>query len=244
MKTCIPFCTLDAQCPYLDDRKNRTQYLYIEECGFNLNSELVKRGYRRFGRYFQKPVCNGCEECVSVRVDAFNFKPSKSQRRAINKNKSTQILLSRPLVDNEHVELFKKYHKFMYYKKNWKYYDIDLIKYYDLYIAGFGSFGREISFYDENGKLICVDLVDVVDDGISSIYCYYDPDYSHLSLGKFSLLKEIAFAKKLGLRWVYLGYYVKGCGSLEYKKEYMPQQSLKEYVEIGEIAQWKQFIIE
>ena len=86
-----------------------------------------------------------------------------------------------------------------------------------------------------------MDLIDIVDDGISSIYCYYDPDYSHLSLGKFSLLKEIDLAKQMGLRWIYLGYYVKGCQSLEYKKDFLPQERLVEYVGLDKSPIWVNF---
>ncbi|QOQ87234.1 arginyltransferase [Campylobacter corcagiensis] len=240
MNSVIPFCTLDTKCPYLGDRNSRTEYIYIKGCLPEINNSLVKRGFRRFGRYFQKPICEGCGECISVRIDAFNFKLSKSQRRVIRKNSNTKIYISRPLADDSHVELFRKYHKYMNIKREWKYYDIDLIKYYDLYIAGYESFGKEISYYVDE-KLVCVDLVDIIDDGISSIYCYYDPDYSHLSLGKFSLLKEIGFAKEMGLRWIYLGYYVKGCQSLEYKKDFLPQESLVEYVDLDKSPVWVNF---
>lgn len=239
MMNLIPFCTLDTTCPYLPDRKSRTEYIYIEGCNFELNSKLVRYGFRRFGRYFQKPVCQGCDKCVSVRVDSFSFLPSKSQRRVIRKNENTRWYYSRPLVDDEHVELFKKYHRHMYHKRDWKYYDMDLKKYYDLYVLGYGNFGKEISYYNEAGELICVDLIDILEDGISSIYCYYDPEYSHLSLGKFSLLKEIEFIRKSELRWVYLGYHVDGCQSLEYKKDYQPQEILTEYVGFDKDAIWK-----
>ena len=105
------------------------------------------------------------------------------------------------------------------------------------------DFGKEISYYDENGKLICVDLVDITDDGLSSVYCYYDPEYLNLSLGKFSLLNEIEIAKKLNLRWIYLGYYVKNCQSLEYKKDFLPQEKLKEYVDFDKEPIWEEFKI-
>lgn len=238
MRSIIPFCTLDAQCPYLGDKKSRTEYIFINGCDFNLNSKLVKYGYRRFGRYFQKPVCNGCSECISVRINSFEFKPSKSQRRVIRKNANIYWKYSTPIADDEHLELFIKYHKHMHLKRDWQYYDVDLIKYHDLYVCGYGSFGKEISFYNEFDELICVDLIDVLDDGISSIYCYYDPDYAHLSLGVYSLLKEIEFAKNACLKWIYLGYYVKGCQSLEYKKDFMPQEELQEYVEFKDKPIW------
>ncbi|NLY03554.1 MAG: arginyltransferase [Campylobacter sp.] len=240
MRSVIPFCSLDSKCPYLDAHESRTEYLYIDGCSSELNSELIKRGYRRFGRYFQRPVCNGCQKCVSIRIDTFNFSPSKSQRRLMRKNSQTKFYYSRPIADLEHVELFKKYHKYMYFKRDWKYYDIDLMKYYDLYVLGYENFGKEISYYID-GNLVCVDLIDIVDDGISSIYCYYDPEFSHLSLGKFSLLKEIELAKELDLHWIYLGYHVKGCQSLEYKSDFKPLERLEEYVELIEIPKWIEF---
>ncbi len=123
-------------------------------------------------------------------------------------------------------------------KKGWKYYDIDINKYYEFYVFGYENFGKEISYYNEKGDLICVDLIDILDDGISSIYCYYDPEYSNLSLGKFSLLKQIEFAKNYNLAWIYLGYYVKNCQSLSYKDEYKPYQILQKYCELEEDVVW------
>ena len=85
----IPFCTLDFACPYLDGRAARSEYLYIKDCDFEYNSSLVQHGYRRFGRYFQKPICAGCAECKSLRIDAANFKFSRSHRRVYKNNRTT-----------------------------------------------------------------------------------------------------------------------------------------------------------
>lgn len=235
----IPFSTLDSPCPYLSDRASRTEYHYIINCDFAHNSNLVKHGFRRFGRYFQKPVCACCDECKSVRIDTFNFKFSKSYRRIYRKNEKTKILYSRPILDDEHIELFNKYHDFMTAKKGWREHNIDPQRYYEIYVEGFGEFGKELSYYDENGRLICVDLIDVVDDGLSAIYCYWDPDFANLSLGKFSLLKQIEFAKNASLRWIYLGYLVKDCKSLNYKDEYKPYQTLLDYCEVEIPAKWE-----
>ncbi|EMS8442098.1 arginyltransferase, partial [Campylobacter coli] len=98
---------------------------------------------------------------------------------------------------------------------------------------GFMNFGYELAFYVED-KLVCVDLIDWLEDGISSIYCFYDPDFSHLSLGKFSLLSEIKIAKKEKLKYIYLGYFVKKCQSLSYKADYTPNEILKGTKELFE----------
>ncbi|MCI6989622.1 MAG: arginyltransferase [Campylobacter sp.] len=234
----ICFSSLPSNCPYLDGKKSRTEFMFMKNCSFELNSKLVQRGQRRFGGFFEKPVCADCKECVSLRIDAQNFRFTKSKRRVINKNSSTSHAISRPQLSLEHINLFNKYHDFMHEKNGWRYFNIDLQKYYEIYASYSHDFGKEIAYYID-GRLVCVDLVDMVDDGISSVYCYYDPDYSHLSLGKYSLLNEIIIAKKLNLRYIYLGYYVKDCPSLVYKAEYEPFELLKEYVELDERPIWE-----
>lgn len=222
----IGFCTLENQCPYLEDKRARLEYKYIENCYKEVNEELVRRGWRRFGRYFSRPICQGCQECLSTRILASEYRFSRSERRVINKNINTKILLRTPKLSNEHLFLYDKYHRFMENKKSWKRYDLNFKQYYNLYVDGFMDFGYELAFYIDD-KLVCVDLIDILDDGISSIYCFYDPDFSHLSLGKFSLLKEIELAKNEKLNYIYLGYFVKKCQSLSYKADYTPNEILK-----------------
>lgn len=222
----IGFCTLENQCPYLEDKLARLEYKYIENCYKEVNEELVRRGWRRFGRYFSRPICQGCQECLSTRILASEYRFSRNERRVINKNINTKILLRTPKLSNEHLFLYDKYHRFMENKKSWKRYDLNFKQYYNLYVDGFMDFGYELAFYIDD-KLVCVDLIDILDDGISSIYCFYDPDFSHLSLGKFSLLKEIELAKNEKLNYIYLGYFVKKCQSLSYKADYTPNEILK-----------------
>lgn len=222
----IGFCTLEDTCPYLKDRKNRSEYRYIDFCSKDLNSELVFRGWRRFGKYFSRPICEDCDECLSVRIVADGFRLGKSHRRIVRKNLKTQILLRKPSLSDEHLFLYDKYHRFMEQKKDWKRYDLNFHKYYNLYVDGAFDFGYELVFYVDD-KLVCVDLIDILNDGISSIYCFYDPDFSHLSLGKFSLLNEIKIAQNHGLKYIYLGYWVKKCQSLSYKADYTPNEILK-----------------
>ena len=233
----IPFSTLPSLCPYLKDRNYRMEYRYVSNCSFDLNDTLTRHGFRRFGKYFSKPNCANCQECLNIRIDAKNYKFSKSARRTIRKNEDTKVVLTRPILDDEHLNLYEKYHKFMQKKRDWTYRELDFRKYYDLYIAGHGKFGKEISYYADD-KLIGVDLIDILSDGISAIYCYYDPDLPHLSIGRYSIYQEIYLALQLKLRWIYLGYYVKNCPSLAYKNEYKPYQKLLEYVDLDVEPTW------
>ncbi len=235
----VEFSTLPSKCAYLADRKAKMQYKYIKGCSFSYNDFLVKRGWRRFGEYFSFPQCSGCDECLSVRIDAQNFIFSKSVRRVIRKNENcTSIVCKRPSVTKEHIELYNKYHMYMSQKRGWKHYKLNMQSYYELYVNGYGDFGLEFLYFCK-GKLVGVDLVDETSNGLSSIYFFYDPDFSHLSLGKYSIYQQILYAQHTNKRWIYLGYYVKNCQSLSYKGDFKPLQVLKPYDNINEEPIWE-----
>ncbi|KAA6224658.1 MULTISPECIES: arginyltransferase [unclassified Campylobacter] len=222
----IDFCSLEDECPYLADKKSRMEFKCIVGCSKKLNLELVKRGWRRFGYYFSRPICKDCKECLNLRINVKNFEFSKSQKRVLRKNEKTKFILRKPKLTNEHIFLYDKYHTIMREKRGWKEGLINFEKYYNLYIANSLNFGFELDFYIDE-KLVCVDFIDILEDSISSIYCFYDPDFSHLSLGKLSLLYELKLAKINKLDYIYLGYYVKNCQSLSYKADYTPNEILK-----------------
>ena len=234
----IEFSTLENTCSYLHDRPMKMHYKYIKDCTLDLNSRLITRGWRRFGNYFSRPQCSNCRECLSLRIDVKNFRLSKSQRRVFKKNRQIQHLIQKPSLTVEHLNLYKKYHKYMQEKKGWEYYQLSPSSCEELYTHGSSFYGKEVLYFD-NGKLIGVDLIDFLEDGISSIYFFYDPDYSHLSLGRYSLFKQIDFARELELDWIYLGYAVKKCDSLNYKFDYQPYQILQNNPEITQEAIWR-----
>lgn len=231
----ISFCTLADECPYIKGNSCCMEYKFIQDCPKMLNQELVSRGWRRFGAYFSRPICKACNECVGLRIKAGEFSLSKSLRRVINKNAHTQIILRKPNLSNEHLFLYEKYHEFMKDKRGWKINSLNFRQYYNLYVDSARDYGFELDFYVDK-KLVCVDLIDILMDGISSIYCFYDPEYADLSLGKFSLLSEIKIAKFRGLPYIYLGYFVAGCQSLRYKADYTPNEILTRTSSLDETA--------
>jgi arginine-tRNA-protein transferase len=233
----IEFSTLQSPCVYIPGKEMKMTYKYIKECSLSLSTKLVQRGWRRFGHYYSRPSCAGCQACESLRIDVNGFIFSKSVRRVIKKNAETRILVRKPSISQDHLDLYKKYHRYMEREKGWEYYPLNRDSYADLYAKGFSSYGYEI-LYIRDQNLIGVDLVDFLEDGISSIYFYYDPDYRHLSLGKYSLYKQIEMAKTRQLSWIYLGYYVKECGSLNYKADYNPHQILQNNPSLDEVALW------
>ncbi len=224
-------------CSYLDNLKQTTHYKIIENCSLESCQNMIERGYRRFGKMYFRPICSTCQECQSIKIDVNNYTYSKSSKRVIKKAKDIEIVMQQPSLSKEHLKLFDKYHLFMNKKKGWDYKKVTANHYYDSFVDGANDFGYEILYFDKD-KLIGVDLVDILDDGISAIYFYYDPQYSNLSLGKLSLLQEISIAKRANKKWIYLGYYVENCPSLSYKADYKPFQTLKSRPTLTEEAIW------
>lgn len=217
---------LEDKCSYLDGKKQTMHYKVIDKCSMHANHELIERGFRRFGKMYFRPVCAECEECQSIKIDVQNYHFSKSARRVLNKAKDLHIVLQKPTMTQRHLEIFDAYHAHMHTKKGWEFHPVTPDHYYNSFVAGYEDFGYEVLYYFEE-KLIGVDLIDILVEGISSIYFYYDPDFASYSLGRLSLYKQIEIAKHNHLRWIYLGYYVKDCPSLAYKAEYTPYLTLE-----------------
>lgn len=218
--------SLNDKCSYLKDRQQTLFYKVTQDSDATECLNLIKKGYRRFGKMYFRPICQGCDECQSIKIDVDNFSFSSSQKRALKKASDFEIVIAPPSLTQEHLDLYKKYHLFMKDKKEWEYNEATPQNYYNSFVSGHKDFGYEILYFDKD-KLIGVDLVDILEDGISSIYFFYDPDYSKYSLGRVSLYNQIKIAKQSGKKWIYLGYYVEDCPSLSYKSHYKPYLTLQ-----------------
>lgn len=218
------FCH-ESECSYLPQRDQTTHYKVIHGCSTTYSQELIECGFRRFGKMYFRPICTLCEECKSIKIDVENFKFSSSQRRVIRKAERIKSYIQKPSMSREHLELFEKYHLHMRDKKGWEHNHTSAQNYYNSFVDEYNEFGYEVLYFFEN-RLIGVDLIDILQDGVSSVYFYYDPDFANYSLGKLSLYNQILFAKRSHKKWIYLGYYVKECPSLSYKSEYKPYKTL------------------
>lgn len=234
----IDFSTLEMQCAYLPHERARMQYKFIQDSHQALASSLTRRGWRRFGEYYSRPQCANCNACLSLRIDAKAFVFTKNARRVFHKNVATKMFIRQPTVTPQHLDLYNRYHAHMKAKRGWKHYHLSMQSYHELYVAGHGDFGQEILYFIDN-RLVGVDLVDILDDGLSSIYFFYDPDFAHLSLGRYSLYQQIRLCQQYDLPWVYLGYYVQECASLRYKGEYTPHQILQGLPSLDETPLWQ-----
>lgn len=236
------FSMLDYDCAYIPGNQVRMNYKYVNEASKSFATAVIARGWRRFGKYFFHPICHGCNGCKSVRIDVNHYHYTKSQKKSIKRNVETKIIVQEPTLTQSHINLYNKYHHFKHQKDNWQHRNISHREYHENFVDGAQDFGKEV-LYVVDGKLVGVDLIDVLEDGISSIYCYYDPDYGRLSLGTYSLLYQIELAKILELPWVYLGYWVEGCKAFAYKPNFQPQEILDGFPPIRETPNWEKWLV-
>lgn len=233
----LEFVEENKHCSYFDDRLCDIRYRYMEHCDANEQMTMLERGWRRFGNMHFVPECKNCNECKTIRIDVQNFHFTKSHKRVLNKNKDTKVYVQKPTVTYEHLTLFNKYHKRMEYKKHWLENEIDVQEYHNSYVNGAHNYGKEILYFREN-KLVAVALSDMLSGGISAVYCYYDHDYEHLSLGQFSILAQISIAKNAKVPYVYLGYWIKDHLSMGYKERYKPFEVLENRPKLDEPTLW------
>jgi leucyl-tRNA---protein transferase len=236
----LEFLEEDKQCSYYDDKICDIRYKYMEHCSIQEQFEMLQRGWRRFGNMHFVPECKNCDECKTIRIDVPKYKFSKSERRIFNKNANTKVYVQKPTVSLEHIDLFNKYHLNMQEKKNWNENIIDVDEYVKSYVNGAQEYGKEILYFIDD-KLVAVALADIMGDALSSVYCYYDHDYEHLSLGKFSILAQFSIAKQSNIPHVYLGYWIKDHFSMGYKENYKPFEILQNRPKMDEKTIWRDY---
>lgn len=228
----------EHECGYFEGKEAVSiNNIFVGECPTFFADMLMMRGWRRFGNGYFRPMCRDCDKCESIRIVVDEFKPSKSFRNVQNRNKETLYSIHRPSYSDEKLALHQKYHMERSAKRGWKLNDMDEEKYTKMFVDGAGDFGYEVRYF-RDAKLIGVDYIDILIDGISSIYFFGDPDYAHLSIGTYSLLTQLKIAKELGLKYIYLGYVVRENQSLRYKLNYRPYEILEGRPTNEEAAKW------
>ncbi|MGB3750681.1 MAG: arginyltransferase [Arcobacteraceae bacterium] len=233
----LEFLEEDKTCSYFDDKMCDIRYKYMEHCSAEEQLKMLERGWRRFGNMHFVPECKECTACTTIRIDVEKFEFSKSQRRVLNKNKDTEVYIQKPTVTYEHIDLFNKYHDEMHQKKNWDLNVIDVNEYNNSYVNGAHDFGKEILYFRDD-KLVGVALSDMMQGGMSAVYCYYDHDFEHLSIGQFSILAQISIAKQNNIPYLYLGYWIKDHFSMGYKERYAPFEVLENRPKLDEKTIW------
>ena len=183
-----------------------------------LNDSLSQQGFRRSQNVLYRPSCSDCSACLSARINVSAFAPSKTQRRTIRKNADLDRRATSPWATEDQYELFRAYLDSRHADGGMA--DMDVFEFAAM-IEETPIRSRVVEYTDESArKLVAVSLTDVLSDGLSMVYSFYDPDRQGASLGTYMILDHIEIAREAGLPYVYLGYWVPGSSKMGYKAKF------------------------
>ncbi|MFO7919948.1 MAG: arginyltransferase [Nioella sp.] len=214
------YVTAPQSCPYLEGKRERKLFTALQgDHAVMLNDALSKQGFRRSQNVLYRPSCSDCSACLSARIRVADFKPSKSQRRAARRNATLKREARSPWATEEQYALFRRYLDSRHADGGMA--DMDVFEFAAM-IEETPVRSRVVEYRDteEDGALIAVCLTDVLDDGLSMVYSFFDTDQRQRSLGNYVILDHVEIAREAGLPYVYLGYWVPGSDKMGYKAKF------------------------
>jgi arginyl-tRNA--protein-N-Asp/Glu arginylyltransferase len=219
------YLTAPSPCPYLGGKEERKVFTHlVGERAPELNNILTQGGFRRSQSIAYRPACEGCRSCVSVRVVAKDFRPSQSMRRIARRNADIVSDMRIAVPTSEQYAIFRAYLDSRHRDGGMA--DMTVLD-YAMMVEDSHIETRIIEYrLRESGELVAMALTDVLSDGLSMVYSFFEPDLSARSLGTLMVLDHISRAQRMGLSYVYLGYWVRGSRKMDYKGRFLPQERL------------------
>ena len=213
------YATQPHACSYLPNEQATTLFLDPSQpMNGQIYAELSELGFRRSGDHLYRPHCQLCKACVPARIPVIRFRPSRKQNRVLKRNLDIKVTRCDPGFTEERYQLYARYISERHADG-------------DMFPPSRGQFSTFLvshlpyAFFYEmrvEDRLVGVAVTDVLPNGMSAVYTFYDPNEERRSLGVFGILWQIAESRRLGLDAVYLGYWIKGCRKMSYKTEYRP----------------------
>lgn len=213
----------EHDCDYLPGRQARMAYVSpLVGLDPNLYSELAANGFRRSGDLVYRPYCQNCTACMPVRIPVHDFQPSRVQRRVAKANADLRVIRKHDVFDERHYQLYMRYLATRHAEGHMA------LSSREEYLQFVASAWGDTGFYEflAGDELLAVAVIDHLDDGLSAVYTFYDPEQGRRSLGTYAVLWQIAEAARRGLGWVYLGFWIAECRKMAYKNAFRPFQVL------------------
>ena len=228
------YLTAPSPCPYLAGHEERKVFTHlVGERAAELNDLLTHGGFRRSQSIAYRPACENCRACVSVRVVAEDFRPTRSMRRILDRNRDLIGDMRIAVPTSEQYSVFRSYLDSRHRDGGMA--DMSVLD-YAMMVEDSHVESRMIEYRRRGpdsringrgtGRLLAVALTDVLSDGLSMVYSFFEASQAARSLGTFMILDHIARARQMGLAYIYLGYWVQGSRKMDYKGRFLPQERL------------------